>query len=70
MVEHPGTGNGRIIEWKEPVTKIRIFEWDEDLKNGSHYHALYIEWDGKHLGDHYSSGSPVPEPWNSFYFGG
>ena len=34
------------------------------------YHALLIEWDGKHDGTHYKPGTPVPEPWNSLYFGG
>ena len=46
-----------------------MFEWNEDFRQGSHYHALLIEWDNKHKGTHYYPGSPIPEPWNSIYFG-
>ena len=67
---HPGTKNGRIIEWRDPNIDVEIFEWNEDFKNGEHYHALLIEWDGKHNGPHYLPGTPIPEPWNSIYFGG
>ena len=70
MKEYPGTKNGRIIEWRDPISQAKIFEWNEDLKNGSHYHAMMIEWDGKHHGTHYLPNTPVPEPWNSIYFGG
>ena len=70
MREFPGTKNGRIIEWRDPVSQAKIFEWDEDLNNFPHYHAMLIEWDGNHLGPHYFPGFPVPEPWNSVYFGG
>ena len=69
MIEYSGTKNGRIIEWRDPITKIRVFEWDEDFSNGSHYHALLPEWGGVHDGTHYLPGSPVPEPWNTIYFG-
>ena len=68
--EYPGTKNGRIIEWRDPVSKAKIFEWNEDYKNGAHYHAMLIEWDGRHDGMHYLPGTPVPEPWNTMYFGG
>lgn len=70
MKEYPGTKNGRIIEWRDPVSQAKVFEWDEDLKYGSHYHAMMVEWDGDHHGIHYFPGTPVPEPWNSMYFGG
>lgn len=70
MTEYPGSRNGRIIMWKDPISQITIFEWDEDFKNGSHYHTMLIEWGGKHNGPHYLPGTPVPEPWNSIYFGG
>ena len=66
MVEYPGSKNGKIIKWKQ--NNITIFEWDEDIKYGSHYHAFKIDWIGKHLGPHYAPLSPVPEPWNSIYF--
>lgn len=70
MTEYPGTKNGRIIKWRDPISHAKIFEWDEDPRNGAHYHAMLIEWDGKHHGQHYLPGTPVPEPWNSVYFGG
>ena len=70
MTEYPGSKNGRIIEWRDPISKAKIFEWDEDFNNGSHYHAMLIEWDGNHHNMHYLPGTPVPEPWNSIYFGG
>ena len=69
MKEYPGSVNGRIIEWRDPVSKAKIFEWNEDLKYGSHYHVMMIEWNGKHHGMHYFPGAAVPEPWNSMYFG-
>ena len=69
MKEFPGTKNGRIIEWRDPISQAKIFEWNEDFRNGSHYHAMMIEWDGKHDGMHYVPGTPVPEPWNWIYFG-
>ena len=68
--EFPGSRNGRIMEWRDPISNVKVSEWDEDLKYGSHYHAMQIEWDGKHNGCHYLPGTPVPEPWNSIYFGG
>ena len=70
MKEYQGTYNGRIIEWRDPVSNAKIFEWNEDLQYGAHYHVMQIEWDGKHSGPHYLPGTPVPEPWNSIYFGG
>ena len=70
MREYAGTYNGRIIEWRDPISKAKIFEWNEDLRYGSHYHVMLIEWDGQHQGNHYLPGAPVPEPWNSIYFGG
>ena len=35
MIEYSRTKNGRTIEWRDPITKIRVFEWDEDFSNGS-----------------------------------
>ena len=70
MRVYPGSKNGRIIKWMDPITKIPIFEWNEDFVNGAHYHALLPEWGGKHDGLHYLPGAPIPEPWNSIYFGG
>ena len=69
MREYPGSHNGRISEWRDPVSNAKIFEWDEDFRYGAHYHAMMVEWNGKHDGLHYLPGSPVPEPWNSIYFG-
>ena len=64
----PGTGkNGGVIKWEMPGTHIAIFEWNEDFKFGSH---LLVEWDSAHNGNHYWPGTPVPEPWNTTYFGG
>ena len=67
----PGTGkNGGIIKWEIPGTHTAVFEWNEDYKNGPHYHVMLIEWDNNHDGTHYLPGTPVPEPWNTMYFGG
>ena len=65
--EYPGSKNGRIIKWHDPATNIPVFEWDEDLTYGAHYHILN---NGDHSGDHIIPGTLVPEPWNSIYFGG
>lgn len=70
MREFAGTKNGKIIEWRDPLINVKVFEWNEDPAHGQHYHAMLIEWDGKHLGPHYYAYTPVPEPWNSIYFGG
>ena len=51
------------------MTNAVIFEWDEDYTYGPHYHCMLIEWDGAHDGTHYKAGTPVPEPWNTIYFG-
>lgn len=67
---YPGTKNGMIITWSDPVTNVTIFEWDEDYKYGPHYHALLPSQNSKHDQTHYQPGSPVPEPWRSTYFGG
>ena len=46
-----------------------MFEWNEDYKYGTHYHALLFEWRNKHIDrKHYKAGEPVPEPWNTIYF--
>ena len=62
MKEYPGSNNGRIIKWTNTYD-IMIFEWNEDLKYGSHYHIL------THAGNHILPGTPVPEPFNTLYFG-
>ncbi len=64
--------NGGVIKWEQPGTKIAIFEWDEDYKNGSHYHVFLPEDKNKHTKGiiHYYPGSIIPEPWNTIYFGG
>jgi hypothetical protein len=67
---NPGSGgNGGIIKWEIPNTRIAIFEWNEDWDNGPHYHTMKVEWKNKHYGIHYPIGSEVPEPWRSIYFG-
>lgn len=67
----PGSGtNGGIIKWEIPGTTKAIFEWDEDYIHGPHYHAMLVEWDNQHNRIHYPICSPVPEPWNTTYFGG
>ena len=73
LVYHEGTKNGAIIERVTPITNYRVFEWDENIlySGGPHYHVIMIEWNKKHLDKiHYKPGDPVPEPWNSQYFGG
>ena len=62
--------NGGIMHWRIPGTTAPIFEWDEDYRIGPHYHVMLPEWRGKHLeGGHYRAGDPIPEPWNTIYFG-
>ena len=65
--EFPGTNNEKIIKWFYPNTRKAIFEWNEDLEYGPHYHILI---DVKHTGDHIKPDTPVPEPYNTIYFGG
>ena len=61
--------NGGIIQWVDSISNTPVFEWDEDLTHGAHYHAIKIEWGGKHIGqDHYKPGDYIPEPWASIYF--
>ena len=68
--EYPGSKNGRIIKWKDPNSLMTVFEWDEDLKNGAHYHVMPMQGKEDHMGLHYKPGTLVPEPWSSIYFGG
>ena len=60
---YPGTSNGRVIDWTSGGTV--VFRWDEDLKNGSHYHVMPIKG-----GDnfHYWPLMPVPYPFNKIFF--
>ena len=49
--QETGSGkNGGIIKWEIPGTKTPIFEWNEDVAKGAHYHAFLVNWQGKHLG--------------------
>ena len=64
-----GEKDGGIIKWEIPGTKIAIFEWDEDFQYGPHYHVMHATWKNQHLDpNHYKSGDPVPEPWNTQFF--
>ena len=65
----PGQGsNGGVFKWYYPGDKRPIFEWDEDWKIGSHYHAMEVEWGGSHSGDHLWPGAAIEEPWRSRFF--
>ena len=65
-----GANSPIVIKWNIPFTKISIFEWDYDTKNGSHYHVMLPSMNNSHLeGGHYWPGDAVPEPWNSLFFG-
>ena len=44
-----------------------ISTWDEDYLYGPHYHIVI---DNVHSREHIKPNDPVPEPWNSIYFGG
>ena len=70
MDVHSGSSNGRIIKWVIPGTKIAVFEWDEDFKYGAHYHTLNDAGERMVPNIHYKPGDPVPEPWNTVFFGG
>lgn len=61
-VPRPGTKNGRLISWMDPLTNIEVFRWDENLNypNGPHYHIY-----GR---GHFYAGDRVPEPFASIYF--
>ena len=69
METYSGTKNGMIIKWFSP-NGLLVFEWNEDILHGAHYHVLLPEDNGRHNGYHYAPGSPVPEPFNTIYFGG
>ena len=68
----PGTYNGPIIKWYSPINKKFVFfEWDADYQYGPHYHVMWLEDYGKHNEEvHFHAGDPVPEPWNTIFFGG
>ena len=68
MTTYPGTKKGAIIKWCDPTKGATVFEWNEDLKHGSHYHVFMPNLNGLHDGTHYYPGQRVPEPWNSLYF--
>ena len=61
-VPRPGTKNGMIISWMDPLTNTEVFRWDENpnYSNGPHYHI--------HGTGHYYPGMIVPEPYATIYF--
>ena len=62
-VYRPGTKNGALISWMDPVLNIEVFRWDENTNhpNGPHYHI--------YGSGHYEPGKDkVPEPFASIYF--
>ena len=67
---YPGTHNGAIIKWSDPITGAVIFEWNEDKTYGPHYHVMLPSANGKHDGEHYFAGDLIPDPWKTIYFGG
>jgi len=63
MTPRPGTKNGAIISWMDPLTNTEVFRWDENpnYSNGPHYHI--------YGSGHYKPGiDVVPEPYASIYF--
>ena len=71
VIVAPGSGkNGGIIKWFYPGGGEAIFEWDEDWKIGSHYHAMEIGMASKHSGDHLWPNTVIDEPWRSIFFTG
>ena len=62
-VVRPGTKNGKLISWMDPITNVAVFRWDENISypNGPHYHVV-----GQST--HYYAGDLVPEPFASRYF--
>ena len=44
MKEFPGTKNGRIIEWRDPISQAKIFEWNEDSINRCCSTTTSIYW--------------------------
>lgn len=67
-VDRPGTKNGKIISWMNPVNNMEVFRWDENINypNGPHYHINSPVYMGKH----FYFGDEVPEPYASMYFRG
>ena len=66
LVQKPGTKNGRVYYWKDPITNVAIFRWDENINrsNGPHYHILDIA----NYNIHYYAKDLVPEPYATIYF--
>ena len=64
--DYAGSSNGSFIKWFIPGTKMCVFEWDEDLKNGPHYHIGEKPNPIRII--HFHAQEPIPEPWNSLYF--
>ena len=67
----PGTKNGSMFFWNDPITNKPVFTWHENSNhsNGSHYHIEELNF-GKKSKDHphFYPGNLVPEPYASIYF--
>ena len=73
-IVYPGSYNGAIIKWVDPVTGNDVFEWNEDLLHGPHYHTkvlLRLEYDSCCVWDASSPvtylGNEVPIDDGDFY---
>ena len=63
-VDRPGTKNGALISWMDPLTNIEVFRWDENpnYPDGPHYHIYGT-------GHYYAKNKDtVPEPLAEVYF--
>jgi len=60
----PGTTNGIIINWLDPVMGKEVFRWDQNINysNGPHYHIHGEE------NCHYYPEDTVPEPYATIFF--
>ncbi|MBQ7789008.1 MAG: RHS repeat-associated core domain-containing protein [Clostridia bacterium] len=66
MKVHPGTKNGRVISWMDPIKNEEVFRWDENINvsNGPHYHINNIIF----AGIHFYAYDKIPEPYRTIYF--
>ena len=62
-----GTKNGGFWYWKT-LSGIVVFRWDEDIKNGSHYHILPLKKGDDGYQAHYWPLTSVPEPFATIFF--
>ena len=44
-VDRPGTKNGALISWMDPLTNIEVFRWDENLIIPMDHITIYMEQD-------------------------